>query len=601
MADSWVARAWNVFNGSERPSGVSYPGPGSGARRPDRVRMIVGNEKSLLASIYTRLAVDSAMVMFRHCRVNDQDEFLDEIGSGLNDCLKVEANLDQNSQAMMLDIVMTMLDRGVAAIVPVDALIYPKTEELADIKTIRIGYVQEFMAQHVRVSVWNERTNQRQDVTMLKKNVGIVENPYYAVMNEPNSTLQRLNRKLQLLDMSDNRINNGKLDVLIQFPFQVRGDRKQLDAARRIEDLEKQLNDSQHGVAWIDATEHVIQMNRAVENKLLEQVQGLRLDLFSELGLTPEILNGTADADALVNYISRTLEPILTAVVQEMRRKFLTKTARTQGQTVKYFPNLFKMIPLKELAEIADKLTRNEIVTGNEFRSFLGLKPSKDPKADLLRNPNVPQPGDPGIPTSGIDDSTNDSGVADPTVIDSSESIDPNDQVDALDSDFEATIDGLMQSDMEDVMDSTDPVILRHVYDPAKRHQYYETHKKLVGRKKGATNNDPQTGPSNKSRAAGVGRQATKGLGADKTKAVNKLVNQAKAQLSKLTAEFRSWIDAHPKATDKEKEAQRASVLSKKNEAIKNLKTEVGKITLASSKQTTSPSKQPTALDGRHH
>jgi hypothetical protein len=356
--------------------------------------MIVGNERSLLASVYTRLAVDAAMVHMRHCKVNDEDQFLELVDSGLNECLTTEANLDQNAQALMLDAVMTMLDRGVAALVPVDALVSPVTGDLIDVKTIRVGQVQEFMAMHVRVKVWNQRTNQYQDVTMLKKNVGIVENPYYAVMNEPNSTLQRLNRKLQLLDMSDDRVSSGKLDVLVKFPFQVRGDKKEQDAARRIEDLEKQLNNSQIGVAWIDATEQVIQLNRAVENKLLEQVKELRTDLFSELGLTREILNGTADAEAIVNYISRTLEPILTAITQEMRRKFLTKTARTQGQTVKYFPNLLKLIPLKELAEIADKLSRNEIVTSNEFRSFLGLKPSKDPKADSLRNPNIPQPED---------------------------------------------------------------------------------------------------------------------------------------------------------------------------------------------------------------
>jgi hypothetical protein len=273
--------------------------------------------------------------------------------------------------------------------------------------------VQEFFPKHVRVSVWDETIGQRRDITVAKSLVGIVENPFYAVMNEPNSTLQRLNKKLMLLDMSDNRVGSGKLDVLVKFPFQVRGERRTIDAMRRIEDLENQLNNSQVGVAWIDATEQVIQLNRAVENKLLEQVKQLRLDLFSELGLTPEILNGTADANALVNYISRTLEPILTAITQEMTRKFLTKTARTQGHRVKYFPNLLKLIPLKDLAEIADKLSRNEIVTGNEFRSFLGLMPSKDPKADMLLNTNnvkytvdangVPIP-DPGAQAPAVDE-----------------------------------------------------------------------------------------------------------------------------------------------------------------------------------------------------
>lgn len=400
MAKSWVAQAFNVFANEEPASGVNFPGSSGGGRRPDRTRMVTGNERSLLASVYTRIAIDCAMMEFRHCRVNDEGEFLEMMDSYLDDCLRVEGNLDQNAQALMLDVVMTTLDRGMAAIVPIDSLVYPGTKEIADIKTLRVGHVQEFMAQHVRVSVWNERTGRRHDVTMLKKNVAIVENPYYAVMNEPNSTLQRLNKKLMLLDMTDNRVSSGKLDLLVKFPFQVRGDRKEQDAARRIEILEQQLNNSQTGVAYIDATEQVVQLNRAVENKLLEQVKLLRLDLFSELGITPEILNGTADPDAVMSYISRTIEPILTAISQEMRRKFLTKTARTQGQTVKFFPNLFKMLPLKDVAEIADKLTRNEIVTSNEFRSFLGLRPSKDPKADQLRNSNVPQPGE-GVETSG--------------------------------------------------------------------------------------------------------------------------------------------------------------------------------------------------------
>jgi hypothetical protein len=256
------------------------------------------------------------------------------------------------------------------------------------------------MAQHVRVAVWNERTQQRQDVTMLKKNVCIVTNPFYAVMNEPNSTMRRLSRKLQLLDMSDDRVSSGKLDVLVKFPFQVRGDQKRADAERRIEDLERQLNNNQIGVAYIDATEQVIQLNRAVENKLLEQVKELRTDLFAELGITREILNGTASAEAIQNYMSRTIEPILKAIVQEMRRKFLTKTARTQGQTVKYFPDLFKLIPIKDLAEIADKLSRNEIVTSNEFRSFLGLKPSKDPKANMLLNTNNIKYNPDGLPAT---------------------------------------------------------------------------------------------------------------------------------------------------------------------------------------------------------
>lgn len=590
MAKSWIAQAVNVFQNEDRSTGESFPGPSYGSsRRPDRVRMIVGNERSLLASVYTRLAVDSAMVLQRHCRVNENEEFLEFIQSGLNDCLQFEANIDQNAQHLILDAVMTMLDRGTAALVPVDALVSSVTGDIIDVKTIRVGYVQEFLSQSqkVRVSVWNERTGQRQDVTMPKKNVALVENPYAAVMNEPNSTLQRLNRKLQLLDMSDDRVSSGKLDVLVKFPFQVRGERKEQDAARRIEDLEKQLNNNQIGVAWIDATEQVIQLNRSVENKLLEQVKQLRLDLFSELGLTPEILNGTADSEALVNYISRTLEPILTAFTQEMTRKFITKTARTQGARVKYFPNLFKLIPLKDLAEIADKLSRNEIVTSNEFRAFLGLRPSNDPKADTLRNPNMPGAMD-GIlpPEAGGPESEAD------TI-----PLDPNAEVDNLSSDFEDEINSLMQSDMEEDMHEDE---LSHVYDPVKRRQYYLRTRKLKGRAKAEAKANPpsfQTGPTNRARANAIGKNATKNLGSDRTRAVRRLVNETKRQLDKLTEDFRSWVDDHPKATPQEKEVQRQKVLAQKNVAIKNLKTAVGKITAeASSKKT------PTGgTEGRHH
>ena len=439
MATSWLAQLRNVFDNSDRPSGLGFPGMSSGgSRRPDRTRMIVGNERSLLASVYTRLAVDCSMVDMRHCRVNDEDMFLEAVNSGLNECLTTEANIDQNAQLLMLDTVMTILDRGDAAVVPVDALIYPKTGELADVKTLRVGFIVEYMAQHVRVSVWNQRTQQRQDVTMLKQNVAIITNPFYAVMNEPNSTLQRLNRKLQLLDMSDDRVSSGKLDVLVKFPFQVRGEQKRLDAERRIEDLEKQLNNNQIGVAYIDATEQVIQLNRAVENKLLEQVKELRTDLFSELGVTREILNGTADSEAIVHYISRTIEPILKAITQEFRRKFLTKTARTQGQTVKYFPNLFKLIPIKELAEIADKLSRNEIVTSNEFRSFLGLRPSKDPKADQLINSNNIRYDANGNPIGGASPSPIDAATSGEDVA--------SQAFDEIDAELASMIDSLSQA-----------------------------------------------------------------------------------------------------------------------------------------------------------
>lgn len=587
MAKSWVAQAVNVFSNSERAStGVNFPGQSSGGRRPDRVRMIVGNERSLLASVYTRLAVDASSVMLRHCRVNEDDEFIEFLTTGLNNCLTLEANLDQNAQSLMLEIAMTTLDKGVAVIIPINAMKYQGTGEYADINTMRVGYVQEFKGKHVRVSVWNEDKNQRVDVTVLKKDVGIVENPYYAVMNEPNSTLQRLNKKLMLLDMTDNRVSSGKLDLLVKFPFQVRGDRKEADAARRIEILEQQLNNSQTGVAYIDATEQVVQLNRAVENKLLEQVKTLRLDLFSELGLTPEILNGTADGDAIQNYMSRTLEPILKAITLEMKRKFLTKTGRTQGQTVKYFPNVFRMIPLKDLAELGDKLIRNEVVTANEFRSFVGLRPSKDPKADQLYNPNVPQPLEEGVPTS-LGATPPGQGV-DPSTTIEPESTDPTDEADALSDDFEAEIDGLMQSNLENLVEVLGES-LSHVYDPAKRKAYYEANKQLKGRKKGAANNDPRSSPTNKQRAASLGNKAASDLGPERAKAVKKLVDKSKEDLGKITDDFRDWIKKNPKATPKEQQAKREVALAQKDKIINGLKTDIGKITMAASERKKSP------------
>jgi|tagenome__1003787_1003787.scaffolds.fasta_scaffold20990117_98 hypothetical protein len=390
-----LQHAWNAFTDSDsarnRPVEVvtgSYFGG-----RPDRIRPRFSTERSIISSIYTRIGIDVAAVPMRHVRTDDQNRYLEDIQSGLDNCLTLEANIDQAGRAFRQDIAMTILDDGIACIVPVDTTLSPEDFGGYDIKTMRVGRVTSWFPKHVRVSLYNENRGVREEITLPKQVVAIVENPLYSVMNEPNSTLQRLIRKLNLLDTVDEQSSSGKLDLIIQLPYVIKSEARREQAEQRRRDIEFQLKGSQYGVAYTDGTEKVVQLNRAVENNLLPQIQDLKTQLYGELGITPEVMNGTADEKVMNNYYFRTIEPLLDAIVEAMIRVFLTKTARTQGQSIMYFRDPFKFIPLGGeggIADIADKFSRNEITSSNEIRSGIGMKPRPEAKADALINSNMP-------------------------------------------------------------------------------------------------------------------------------------------------------------------------------------------------------------------
>lgn len=392
-----LRHAWNAFIDSDSAKNQPFEISGGGSYfsgRQDRIRPRYSNERSIISSIYTRIGIDVAAVPMRHVRQDDQDRYLEDIDSGLDSCLTLEANIDQAGRAFRQDIVMTILDEGVAAIVPVDTTLSPEESGGYEIKTMRVGRITSWFPQHVRVSLYNEATGQRQEVTLPKKTVAIVENPLYAIMNEPNSTLQRLIRKLNLLDTVDDQSASGKLDLIIQLPYVIKTEARRDQAEKRRKDIEFQLKSSQYGIAYTDGTEKIVQLNRAVDNNLLPQIQELKNQLYAELGLTPEVMNGTADEKTMLNYYARTIEPILTSIVESMIRAFLTKTARTQGQSIMFFRDPFKFVPMGGeggIADIADKFTRNEIVSSNEVRQGIGMKPRPEAKADALINSNMPQ------------------------------------------------------------------------------------------------------------------------------------------------------------------------------------------------------------------
>ena len=399
-----IKHAWNAFAGIEARNDYSYDsGPVNfGGVRPDRSRMIFGTEQTIISSIYNRLALDAVAIDILHVRTDPDKRYVGDVDSGLNNCLTIEANIDQAAAAFRQDVVMTMFDKGVVAMVPIDTTVNPNASGSFDIKTMRVGHVVGWQPQKVRVEVYNEKTGRRQQITVDKKYVGIVENPLYAVMNEPNSTLKRLIRKLALLDSMDEQVSSGKLDMIIQLPYVVKSQARRDDANRRRTEIENQLRGSQYGIAYTDGTEKITQLNRPVENNLLKTVEYLTALLYSQLGLTPEVMNGTADEATMKNYYNRTIEPIVNALVQEMKRKFITKTARSQLQSIMAFRDPFKMVPISDLAEIADSLSRNEIVTANEVRQFMGIKPAKDPKADQLLNSNMPQGAAGELPPSNL-------------------------------------------------------------------------------------------------------------------------------------------------------------------------------------------------------
>jgi hypothetical protein len=400
-----IRHAWNVFSSQtqtiEDRVYSGYFGTSSSAR-PDKPRIAFSNERSIISSIFTRISIDVASVDIRHVRTDDQRRFMEEIDSGLNNCLLLEANVDQAARQFRQDIIMTLCDRGVCALVPVDTSLSPLESGGYDILTLRVGEITSWYPQHVRVSVYNENKGYREEVTLPKKTVAIIENPLYQIMNEPSSTLQRLIRKLNLLDSVDEQISSGKLDLIIQLPYVVKSEARRQQAEQRRKDVEFQLKGSQYGIAYTDGTEKITQLNRPAENNLLAQIEYLTKLLYVQLGLTEEVMNGTADEAAMINYFNRTVEPFLTAIVESMRRNFLTKTGRSQKQWIMFFRDPFRLVPISQVAEIADKFTRNEITSSNEIRQAIGMKPSKEPKADQLVNANMPQ-SDTGVTPPGPD------------------------------------------------------------------------------------------------------------------------------------------------------------------------------------------------------
>ncbi len=387
---SRVKRAWNVFMNRDPTVRYDYRGISS-SYRPDRVRLSRGNERSIVTSVYNRIAMDAAAIDVMHVKLDKRDRFVEPIDSGLNYCLTVEANIDQTGRAFKQDTFLSMLDEGCVAVVPVDTDDDPDITGSFKILTMRTGKIVEWYPQEIRVQVYNDSTGQKQDIVVPKKYTAIIENPLYAVMNEPNSTMQRLVRKLNLLDAIDEQSGSGKLDIIIQLPYVVKTEARRKQAEQRRKDIEDQLAGSKYGIAYTDGTEHITQLNRAAENNLMSQIEYLTSMLYSQLGITQSILDGTADEKVMLNYYNRTIEPILSAFTDELKRKFLTKTARSQSQSVEFFRNPFKLVPVAELAEISDKMTRNEIMSSNEIRQIIGMRPSDDPAADELRNKNLNQ------------------------------------------------------------------------------------------------------------------------------------------------------------------------------------------------------------------
>lgn len=387
---SRLKHAWNAFTGNVqmnyRNLGMSY------SYRADRPRMSRGNERSIVTSVYNRIALDVAALNVQHVRLDENGRFLSVIDDGLNNCLTLEANVDQTARSFIQDVVISMFDEGSVAIVPVDTTTDPNVSGSYDIQSLRVGQILDWYPQYIRVRVYNEQTGRKEDIVVPKSAVAIIENPLYAVINEPNSTMQRLIRKLNLLDVIDEQSGSGKLDLIIQLPYVIKTEAKRQQAENRRKDIESQLSGSKYGIAYTDGTEHITQLNRSVNNNLMSQIEYLTSMLYSQLGITQSILDGTADEKTMLNYNNRTIEPIISAIVDEMKRKFLTKTARSQRQSISFFRDPFKLVPVNEIAEIADKFTRNEIMTSNEIRQVVGMKPSEDPRADELRNKNLSEP-----------------------------------------------------------------------------------------------------------------------------------------------------------------------------------------------------------------
>lgn len=522
---SRLKHAWNAFTKGSTKSYQDY-GSGSGYR-PDRARLTRGNERSIVTSVYNRIALDVSSIIVQHVRLDENNRFLSVINSGLNGCLTVEANIDQTARAFMQDVVMSMLDEGCVAIVPVDTTFDPEVTGSYDIQTMRTGKILEWLPEHVRVRVYNEMIGRKEDIVVPKRTVAIIENPLYAVMNEPNSTMQRLIRKLNLLDAVDEKNSSGKLDLIIQLPYVIKTEARRQQAEQRRKDIEDQLSGSRYGIAYTDGTEHITQLNRPVENNLMTQIEYLTSMLYSQLGITQSILDGTADDKTMLNYYNRTDEPILSAIVDEMKRKFLTKTARSQLQSILFFRDPFKLVPVNEIAEIADKFTRNEIASSNEIRQIIGWKPSSDPKADELRNKNLSEAKEEigEISTDSLGNTGEEDAQSEMTREEYESAVQDLD-------DLDAELDEL-ESELED--DEIKHYASKY-YDPVKAHEYYMRNRELKGRKSTAKLND-----EGKNAARYVREQLSNER---KTKvAVDK--EETNAHIDSLREEKASKVEAH--------------------------------------------------------
>ena len=505
---SRLKHAWNAFFNNKDPTSRQDTGPGY-YYRPDRPRLSRGNERSIVTSIYNRIALDVTQVDIRHVRLDEDERFVGTIPSGLNDCFTLSANIDQTARAFVQDIVMSMFDEGCVAIVPVDTDLNPRVTGSYDIESMRTGRVTEWFPQYVRVNVYNDQTGRREDIVLPKSMVAIVENPLYAVINEPNSTMQRLIRKLNLLDVVDEQNSSGKLDLIIQLPYAVKSEARRQQAEERREAIVRQLVGSKYGIAYTDSTEKITQLNRAIESNLMTQIEYLTKLLFSQLGLTQEIMDGTADEKAMLNYYNRTIEPIVAAITDEMKRKFLTKTARTQRQSIAFFRDPFTLVTARGVADIADTMTRNEIMTSNEIRQIIGMKPSSDPNADKLQNSNLYQDNAAPEEEELSEDDVN-------LLVEAYGGL-PEDETNAALGDLDDLDNQL--DELEGMLGKAIKHYASQYYDPVKAHEYYEEHKKLKGRK------------------------STAGLNAEGKNAASYIKEQ-------LNKERKARVDAHKQKTD---------------------------------------------------
>lgn len=530
-----LKHAWNAFfNKDPTNDSREYEGYGS-SYRPDRYRLSRGNDRTIINSIFTRISMDTAAIPIKHVRLDENDRYLETIESGLNNCLTLEANIDQTGRAFVQDIVISMLDEGCVAVVPTDTSTDPRNSNSYEIEKLRVGKIISWYPETVRVELYNEKVGRKQEVTLPKHMVSIVENPLYSVFNEPNSTMQRLIRKLSLLDYIDENNSSGKLDLIIQLPYVIKSEARRIQAEQRRKDIEKQLAGSKYGIAYTDGTEHITQLNRAVENNLLSQVEYLTRILYGQLGLTEAVMNGTADEKTMLNYYNQTIEPILSAITDEMKRKFLTKTARTQGQSIMFIRDPFRLVPITELATIADTFTRNEIMTSNELRQIVGLKPSTDPNADELRNKNLNKSNE--ELAGGTNPVYDDMGFI------------PEDEEVPTEEELE-DLNGLdKQIDELEYMLAHSDEFLEHYaspyYDPVKANEYYEEHKKLKGRRSVATLNDKGREAAAYVKESLTNERKAK-VATHKTETdskVNKINSSKKSQIERHKVQMQSKID----------------------------------------------------------